>query len=69
MGSEMCIRDRPVTLATAWSMNFDFVASTIIGARYGGQLDESLAALDVQLSDEVLRQCDDVHQAIPYPMG
>ena len=57
----------PVTLATAWSMNFDFVASTIIGAR--GQLDESLAALDVQLSDEVLRLCDEVHQAIPYPMG
>ncbi len=59
----------PVTLATAWSMNFDFVASTIIGARYVGQLDESLAALDVQLSDEVLRLCDEVHQAIPYPMG
>ncbi len=59
----------PVTLATAWSMNFDFVASTIIGARYASQLDESLAALNVQLSDEILRQCDEVHQSIPYPMG
>jgi aryl-alcohol dehydrogenase-like predicted oxidoreductase len=34
----------PVTLATAWSMNFDFVASTIIGARTAAQLEDSLAA-------------------------
>ena len=59
----------PVTLATAWSMNFDFVASTIIGARSAAQLDESLAALDVTLSQEVLDQCDAVHKEIPYPMG
>jgi aryl-alcohol dehydrogenase-like predicted oxidoreductase len=59
----------PTTLATAWSMNFDFVASTIIGARTADQLDESLAALDVTLSDEVMKQCDAVHKDIPYPMG
>lgn len=59
----------PVTLATAWSMNFDFVASTIIGARTADQLDESLAALDVKLSDETLKQCDEVHKQILYPMG
>ena len=59
----------PVTLATAWSMNFDFVASTIIGARTADQLDESLAALDVTLSDEVMQQCDAVHKDILYPMG
>lgn len=59
----------PVTLATAWSMQHDFVASTIIGARYAKQLEESLAALDITLSDEVMKQCDEVHQAIPYPMG
>lgn len=58
-----------VTLATAWSMNFDFVTSTIIGARTAAQLDESLAALDVTLSEEVLQQCDRVHQDILYPMG
>lgn len=58
-----------VTLATAWSMNFDFVASTIIGARTADQLDESLAALDVTLSDEVMTQCDAVHDDILYPMG
>lgn len=59
----------PVTLATAWSMNFDFVASTIIGARTAAQLTELLAALDVKLSADVLRQCDEVHAEILYPMG
>ncbi|MDP7403218.1 MAG: aldo/keto reductase [Gammaproteobacteria bacterium] len=59
----------PVTLATAWSMQHDFVASTIIGARKAEQLEDSLAALDVTLDDEVLRQCDAVHTQILYPMG
>ena len=59
----------PVTLATAWSMNFDFVASTIIGARTADQLKDSLAALDVNLSDETMKQCDEVHKQILYPMG
>ncbi len=59
----------PVTLATAWSMNFDFVASTIIGARNAEQLDESLAALDVSLDQSIMDKCDAVHQQYPYPMG
>ena len=33
------------------------------------QLEDSLAALDVTLDDEVLRQCDAVHKQILYPMG
>ncbi len=59
----------PVTLATRWSMEFDFVASTIIGARTADQLDESFAALDIELSDEVKAACDEVHRQCPYPMG
>lgn len=59
----------PTTLAVAWSMHFDFVASTIIGARTADQLDDSLAALDVTLSADVLEACDAVHKEIPYPMG
>ena len=59
----------PVTLATAWSMQHDFVASTIIGARTVEQLEDSLAALDVTLEYDVLRQCDAVHTEILYPMG
>ena len=59
----------PVTLATAWSMHFDFVASTIIGARTADQLEEVFAALDVRLDEELLKSCDEVHEQIPYPMG
>lgn len=59
----------PVTLAVAWSMHFDFVASTIIGARNVEQLEPSFAAFDLKLSDDVLAACDKVHQEILYPMG
>ncbi|MFT7879551.1 MAG: aldo/keto reductase [Sulfurimonas sp.] len=59
----------PVTLATAWSKQFSFVASTIIGATTTEQLDASLAAMDLTLSDEVLEACDEVHSEILYPMG
>ena len=59
----------PVTLAIAWSKQFDFVASTIIGATTPQQLDASLAAMDVTLSDEILQACDAVHSEILYPMG
>ena len=57
------------TLAVAWSKQFDFVASTIIGVTNAEQLDDSLAAMDLELSEDVLRKCDDVHNAILYPMG
>jgi len=59
----------PVTLATAWSKQFDFVASTIIGATSAAQLDPIFEAMDLTLSDEVLKACDKVHQEILYPMG
>jgi aryl-alcohol dehydrogenase-like predicted oxidoreductase len=59
----------PVTMAIAWSKQFDFVASTIIGATSSDQLDASLAAMNLTLSDEVLNACDNVHNEILYPMG
>jgi aryl-alcohol dehydrogenase-like predicted oxidoreductase len=59
----------PATLAIAWSKQFDFVASTIIGANSCQQLEESLAALELELSDETLARCDKVHMDILYPMG
>ncbi len=58
-----------VTLAVAWSMHFDFVASTIIGARYASQLEESFKALDIKLSPEILHECESVQKEILYPMG
>ncbi|WP_457597160.1 aldo/keto reductase [Hydrogenimonas sp.] len=57
------------TLAVAWSIHHDFVASSIIGATRAEQLDETLAAMNVTLDDEVLAACDGVHEAILYPMG
>ena len=59
----------PVTMAIAWSKQFDFVASTIIGATTIEQLDSSLNAMDLELSDEILMACDEVHNSILYPMG
>jgi aryl-alcohol dehydrogenase-like predicted oxidoreductase len=59
----------PVTMAIAWSKQFDFVASTIIGATTPEQLDASLAAMDVTLSTELLKDLDAVHAKILYPMG
>ncbi|MDP3120813.1 MAG: aldo/keto reductase [Sulfuricurvum sp.] len=59
----------PVTMAIAWSKQFDFVASTIIGATTPEQLDASLAAMNVTLNDEILKELDAVHAKILYPMG
>ena len=59
----------PVTMAIAWSKQFDFVASTIIGATTPQQLDASLAAMDVTLSAEIVKDLDAVHAKILYPMG
>lgn len=59
----------PVTLAVAYSKQFSFVASTIIGARNAEQLDESFAAMDLELSDEVMQEIQEVQSEIMYPMG
>ncbi|MCH9814611.1 MAG: aldo/keto reductase [Epsilonproteobacteria bacterium] len=59
----------PVTMATAWSKQFDFVASTIIGATTADQLDVTLDAMDLTLDKEILQACDKVHEETLYPMG
>lgn len=59
----------PVTLAVAWSMHFEFVASTIIGARHHTQLKESFDAFDLKLSDELLTELNQILRNNPYPMG
>jgi len=59
----------PVTMATAWSKQHDFVASTIVGATSVEQLDDIFAAADLTLDSEVLAKIDEVSQEIRYPMG
>ena len=58
-----------VTLATAWSKNHDFVASTIVGATHTDQVPDILAAADVTLDAETLKRIDAVSKEIMYPMG
>jgi aryl-alcohol dehydrogenase-like predicted oxidoreductase len=59
----------PVTLAVAYSKHFDFVASTIIGARTAEQLDESFAAFDFKIDDELFSKIEEIQNNILYPMG
>jgi aryl-alcohol dehydrogenase-like predicted oxidoreductase len=59
----------PVTLAVAYSKHFDFVASTIIGARKKEQLKDSFAAMDFTISHELLEEIKAVQKEIMYPMG
>ncbi len=58
-----------VTLATAWSKQHDFVASTIVGATSPDQLPDILAAAEVTLEPEVLSRINAVSREIRYPMG
>ena len=58
-----------VTLATAWSKQHDFVASTIVGVSDESQLEPILASVDVTLDDTILARIDAITSEIPYPMG
>ena len=58
-----------VTLATAWSKQHDFVASTIVGATHEDQLPDIFAATDVTLGKDELDAIDKVSKEILYPMG
>ena len=58
-----------VTLATAWSKQHDFVASTIVGATHEDQLADIFAAADVTLDKDVLTKINAVSKDILYPMG
>ena len=57
------------TLAVAYSKQFAFVASTIIGARDASQLDDSFAAFDVNLDDETMKKIQEIQLEVMYPMG
>jgi len=56
------------TIALAWVLAQPFVTSVIIGAKHIEQLDQNLAAVDVQLSPEEIKQLDEVSALPPeYP--
>jgi aryl-alcohol dehydrogenase-like predicted oxidoreductase len=59
----------PITMATAWSKQHDFVASTIVGVTKQEHLDEVFAASDLILPDDVMTAIHNVTRDILYPMG
>jgi aryl-alcohol dehydrogenase-like predicted oxidoreductase len=59
----------PVTLATAWSKQNDFVASTIVGVSREDQLEEIFAAIDLKLDADLMTAIHKVTREILYPMG
>ena len=56
-------------MALAFCLTRPFMASAIFGATTLEQLANSLAAVDLKLSDEVLEDINKVHRAHPNPMG
>ncbi len=58
-----------VTLATAWSKQHNFVASTIVGVSHENQLAEIFAASELVLDDSVMKAVTQVTREILYPMG
>ena len=58
-----------VTMATAWSKQHRFVASTIVGVSHEDQLPEILAASDLKLDATLMKKIDKVTREIMYPMG
>jgi aryl-alcohol dehydrogenase-like predicted oxidoreductase len=59
----------PVTMATAWSKQHDYVASTIVGVTREDQLDPIFAAADLELPADLMKAIYKVSRAILYPMG
>lgn len=59
----------PVAMATAWSKQHDFVASTIVGVTSEAQLDPIFAAIDLVLEKPILDAINKVSKEIMYPMG
>jgi len=58
-----------VTLAIAWTLSFDFVASTLTSARKAEQLDEVLEGAELKLNSATLEEIRKIQQEILYPMG
>ena len=57
----------PATLALAWAFSRHFMASVIVGATSVAQLQENMAAAEVQLPKDVLGKIEAVHAANRNP--
>lgn len=57
----------PAQLALAFIESQPFVTSTIIGATTMDQLSENIDGFEVELSEEILKGIDEIHEEIPNP--
>ncbi len=58
----------PAQMALAFCMTRPFMTSVIIGATTMPQLQNSLQAAELSLSDEVMQGIADIHRRYPIPM-
>ena len=54
-------------MALAFVNDRPFVTSNIIGATSIEQLKENISSIDVELSNEIISEIDEIHRAIPNP--
>jgi len=54
-------------LSLAFINQLPFVTSNIIGATKMSQLKENIGSIDINLSEETLKEIEAVHAAIPNP--
>lgn len=57
----------PAQMALAFIESKPFVTSTIIGATSMDQLKEDIGSIQVELSQEILKEIDRIHEEIPNP--
>lgn len=57
----------PAQMALAWCLTRPFVTSTIFGATNLDQLEIALGATELTLSDDVMKDINDVHRQHPMP--
>ena len=60
------IGERPADVALAWVLSNSALTGPIVGPRTQQQLDESLRALEIELSAETLKKLDEI---FPGPGG
>ena len=57
----------PSTFANAFVNNRPFVTSNIIGATTMDQLKENIDSIDITLTDDILKEIEDIHLFDPNP--
>jgi aryl-alcohol dehydrogenase-like predicted oxidoreductase len=58
---------QPAQMALAFVKMQPFVTSTIIGATSIEQLEQNIGSIDVTLSEEIIKEINEVHESIPNP--